>query len=278
MLITSWSVISHMFGKYLVHLADRLETRVQIHCSSIDGHPRQWNFVVEDSNPLPGSIDLTVLTPAFYSRLVAYRSLQSAFDAEVLATDFAENQTAHISDKGTFCTSLLHQSSSDTNPQIKQQHQHQPKSVIDIVAWRLVYLLRRPPIPGPYPSPALPSERANTAQSRTPELSKTYAMTSAETERGPNPLDTFVQRSCGQDEQREYRRALLRLFLANSVALGSLELLRCYRLMARVLGAGLVLVLLHGGASDLMFERWLWPGLITVFLWNCCGRLEAEFM
>ena len=222
-----------------------------------------------------------MLTPAFYSRLVCYQTLQSAFAAEVLAPRSEENQTAQMSDKGSLLASLLHAPVPDPSPHTKR-HQNQPdESVLDIIAWRLVYLLRRPPVPGTYPFPALPSQRAKAKnQPSTLKLSDPHSTKASaeESKPGPNFLDAFVRSSCGRDEQREYRRALVRVFLANGIALGSVELLWWYRLMARGLTAGLLLVGPLDRHSQPVFESWVWRGLIMLFLCVGWSWLENGFL
>ena len=57
---------------------------------------------------------------------------------------------------------------------------------------------------------------------------------------GLNFLDTFVRYSCGLNEQRTYRRAVLRTILARRIAVGSVSLLWFYRLILKGLSAAAV--------------------------------------
>lgn len=96
-----------------------------------------------------------------------------------------------------------------------------------------------------------------------------------------NFLDVFVQRACSKDERRGYQRTVLRLFLADRVAMGSVALLRCYGLVFRVLVV-VVAVWVGGGVlrtdGEHISGSWVSRGLVAGFLCIGWGWLESRFL
>lgn len=182
-----------------------------------------------------------VLTPAFFSRLASYQTLDAALTAEVLSPDAEENRTAQVSDTGELCALLAQASLSDQNIPAYQD-QNQIETLLDRIAWKLISYLRRQPQAGSYPSPGHPQTRRGKP---THDASNPPSLSSAEDALTPGTvsfLDIFVQRACSKDERREYQRTVLRLFLAARVTMGSVALLRLYGLVFRILLVVVVVV------------------------------------
>lgn len=134
------------------------------------------------------------------------------------------------------------------------------------MSWRTVYLLRQDPEKGTYPSPGLPKSRLKglIKAAKTGESDQLVSPTTT-----PNFLDVFVRDHCSRGEQREYRRTLVRLFLANRIAFGSVELLWLYRLVLQ----GVV-----GFTAAWMFSGkggWTWYAITTAAVCLGLGQLKG---
>lgn len=82
-------------------------------------------------------------------------------------------------------------------------------------------------------------------------------------------LDNFVRHACSEDERREYQKTVLRLFLADRAAMGSVALLRWYGLMFRVLAVVVAVWVVRGGAptdGEQMLGSWVVAGAGIIFL------------
>ena len=97
---------------------------------------------------------------------------------------------------------------------------------------------------------------------------------------GPHFLDAFLRHACSPDECRTYRRTVLRLFLADRVAMGSVALLQFYRLLFQVLLVGVATCLVGRAYADveLILEVRVWQGLAAGFLCVGWGWLESFFL
>ena len=267
-----------------MHQIARIETPLEIHYYSTDTEARQWMFntgnevpSTSGQPPIKASIptkQFHVLTPTFYSRLVSYQTFHAALAAEVLSPDAEENRTAQASDTGELCALLAQASLTDQISESMRSDRDQSKFLVDRIAWRLVSCLRREAEAGSYPSPGHSKRRGKSIHAS--DSSKS----SANTMLCPNFLDVFVRHACSPDECRTYRRTVLRLFLANRVALGSVALLQFYRLVVQVLLIAIAACLFGRASTDteLMLEVSVWQGMASGFLCVGWGWLESYFL
>ncbi|KAI9722161.1 MAG: hypothetical protein M1828_004843 [Chrysothrix sp. TS-e1954] len=154
----------------------------------------------------PQTMELRIVTPAFYSRFVYYHNDESAFTSELLDTRL-ENRTARISDE-ELCQPLA---SSGPCTAIAK-HADDTMDTSTALGWSLLRRLRRIPDRGLYPYPALPSLRSS--QPKHPEEEHMIHSNSF------SSFDRFIKASCSEQEQKEYRRVATRIFLSVKRTLG----------------------------------------------------------
>ena len=199
--------------------------------------------------------DLCVLTPKFYGRFASHTSLRDSFEAEILSEDAEENRTAQVSNSEVFCDLLLLSS----NKSLSNASHANTKGLLDQFQWLLVYLIRTPPPMGLYPrlgNPHLRTQadvRGAAAKVSIPTISLSHRMHC-----GPGFLDIFVLESCSLHDQAAYRRALIRIFLSNRLALGDERILHAYEVIFKILIATI--------AGRILWVRWL-SGVIIFDAW-----------
>lgn len=145
-------------------------------------------------------LEIRVLTPAFYSRLVHYTDLSEAVDRECIFTD-EKNRTLWIC-RPQLLPSLLPRRSS-----FKTDDQRLPviyRSYLDELRWRILRKLRCPP--------------ADPVYSMTP-TSSSFHIDDIRA-RPYSELDNFVRKSKDCLYAGEYRRAATKLFLAQRYCFG----------------------------------------------------------
>lgn len=162
-------------------------------------------------------------TPAFYCRDVSYQDLNVALAGEVRSIDAAENRTAEVSHMGELCTLLIRVVYREHNV---ERHRHEPKSVSDRFAWKLVAVLKRQA--DSYPSHGPPRQRYNNGDGlKTLSPFYRWKITSQRCLLAPS-----VWHACTRDERKKYQRTVMRFLLVKRIALGSVARLQRYWLLS----------------------------------------------
>jgi len=210
-------MIYKVFSHYLTMLVDQtavpfcITLKTSIPWSKTD---RIITWGEDDANSRMKNIEIRVLTPAFYSRLVHYTYTSEAVDRECIFTD-ERNRTLWI------CRpQLLPLLLSERLPLWAKDKKvlAVERSYLDETRWLLLKKLRCAP--------------ADPAYSVTPK-----SPTSTVNDIRPRPyseLDEFVRSVKGQQYAGEYRRAVTKLFLAQRFCFGYSEVVSLVDLILRV--------------------------------------------
>ncbi|KAF9728806.1 hypothetical protein PMIN06_005993 [Paraphaeosphaeria minitans] len=216
---------------YLVHLSEdpfwiRFETAIPDKPKDVvaSTHRRDRHSDVK-------SLDIRVLTGAFYSRFVHYSHTSEAFDRECLFTD-EKNRTLWISQPGLL-PELLPKRLED----LKEQEGFVERSFLDELRWTLLRKLRCPPADPAYPiSP-------RSAQFDLDDIR----------EHNFSELDRYVRGTPGMHYAGHYRRTVTKLFLAQRYALGFTEVIDlldfCLRAMLCWFGASMLVPYTQAGGQ-----------------------------
>ena len=219
------SILEKIFRLYLRHVVQKHPKPISVQYTAAE--QSSYCFIREEkfSNLLPPkdaesleTIRIQVLTPAFYSRFVHYRTMGEAIEAEFLIEP-EHNQTAYVSD-AALLDLLFNQEEVGRPGRRRMRTGH---FALSHSGWNLLYWLRSSPDAPSYPPQLLPSSKAAALRARD---SGSIAPANE-----PTPLDNFVRRHCSGQEQSQYRRAVTRLFLSKRIALGFVPLLNVYRLL-----------------------------------------------
>lgn len=159
------------------------------------------------------NLEIRILTPAFYSRLIHYSYTSEAFDRECLFTD-ERNRTLWVCRPQLLALLLEEKSSIQTAglPAVNRSH-------LNELRWTFLRKLRCPP--------------SAPAYSLTPK-SSVFNIDDIR----PRPyseLDNFVRSFRGYSYAAEYRRAVTKLFLAQRFCFGFSEVVTLVDLSLRVL-------------------------------------------
>jgi hypothetical protein len=156
-------------------------------------------------------IEIRVLTPAFYSRLMHYTYTSEAFDRECIFTD-ERNRTLWICRPQLLALLISERSSLGEDMEMPPVR----RSYLDELRWMLLKRLRCAP-----PDPAY---------SVTPQSSGVNDIR-------PRPyseLDNFVRSFFGKEHAGEYRRIVTKLFLAQRFCFGFPEIVGLVDLILRM--------------------------------------------
>jgi hypothetical protein len=160
------------------------------------------------------NIELRILTPTFYSRLIHYTYTSEAFDRECIFTD-ERNRTMWLC-RPQLLPFLLSERSS-----LAIEHKDMPpvrRSYLGELRWRLLRSLRCAP--------------ADPAYSLTPQ-SSLFNVDDIRS-RPYSELDNFVRSFWGQQFAGEYRRIVTKLFLAQRFCFGFSEIVGLVDLILRL--------------------------------------------
>ena len=198
------------FRKYLRSLVERSPTPIVVHYIP-SGDPEVSEEVIRspsatDLNESTDGIKIKILTPVFYSRFVHH-----AHDSEAIFCELAESCT-FWTDRPEQLTKIFLKKGS---PPLLSS------SLVDYVWFRIIKSLRRRPrkIERPFTSADKPSSPNTRMDIRDFRMSS---------------MDAFI---LGQEDdtlKKAYRTAVLRLFMADRVALGSTTSLGMMELLGRV--------------------------------------------
>ncbi|RGP68110.1 cyclopropane-fatty-acyl-phospholipid synthase [Fusarium longipes] len=203
-------VLERVFRAYLRNLVEGLSTPVIIrYTPSGDADVSEEVMrspLIVDSNETANEINIKILTPAFYSRFVHY-----AHDSEAIFCELAESCTFWTDKPEQLTRIFLKKGSSPLHA----------SSIVDYVWFQLIKRMRRLPrkIERPLSSADKSSSPPNGIDIRNFRISS---------------MDAFV---IGQGDTRlkeAYKPAVLRVFVADRIALGSTTLLGMMELLGRV--------------------------------------------
>jgi hypothetical protein len=211
------STLYEVFRNYLRKLVEEAEVDFNITLkASIPNVPT--NMVcpthVPGRNRPKKNMEIRVLTPAFYSRLIHYTYTSEAIDRECVFTD-ERNRTLWMC-RPQLLPLLLSERSSirledKETPPVRRSH-------LDELRWWLLKKLRCPP--------------ADPAYSVTPQSSA--ANVDDIRARPYSELDRYVRGFFGQQYACEYRRTVTKLFLAQRLCFGIPEIVGLVDLVIRV--------------------------------------------
>ncbi|RMZ67536.1 dna-binding wrky domain-containing [Pyrenophora seminiperda CCB06] len=211
------TTIYKVFALYLTTLVNQTSVPFRITLKTSIPEP-VTNLITtcgEDTgNPRMRYIEIRVLTPGFYSRLVHYTYTSEAVDRECIFTD-ERNRTLWICRPQLLPLLLSERSSIQIN---EQGVRAVPRTYLDELRWLLLKKLRCAP--------------ADPAYSVTPK--STTSTVNDIRHRPYSELDKFVRSVGGQPYAGEYRRAVTKLFLAQRFCFGFSEVVGLVDLVLRV--------------------------------------------
>ncbi|KAF2832612.1 hypothetical protein CC86DRAFT_341260 [Ophiobolus disseminans] len=149
-------------------------------------------------------LEITVLTPAFYSRFVHYAHTSEAFDRECIFTD-EKNRTLWVSQPQLLAV-LINESrhvEAGSGVVVKRSYFHE-------LRWKLIKKLRC--------APALPADAVSTPSNAEATAEDVRSLPYSE-------LDLYVRSFRGRVWAKEYRRIVTKLFLAQRFGLGFAEVI-----------------------------------------------------
>jgi hypothetical protein len=227
--------VSHFFERYLEYLIKQYPEPLRVqYTSNLSGstsrvysNPRCDELRPPDQTNV--DLKICVISPAFFARFVHYVHSGEAFDRECVFTD-EKNRTVWVSSP-ELLYSLLSISSSTSA-------QAGPLSILQRMRWQLHAVLRCPPPAQVYPS----SMRVAGAEDiRRTELSE---------------LDRFVMKYM-RAQAVAYRRLCARLFLAQRLAFGFVQILDlidfAFRASLAWLAAGATVDICNGSGTRACF-------------------------
>ncbi|KAJ4133593.1 hypothetical protein NW768_005181 [Fusarium equiseti] len=215
--------LQRIFRKYLCSLVERSPMPIVV-CYIPSGDPEVSEEVMRspsaiDSDESTNEIKIKILTPIFYSRFVHY-----AHDSEAIFCELAESHT-FWTDRPEQLTKIFLKKGS---PPL-----HSP-SFVDYVWFKIIKSLRRRPrkIERPLTSADKPSPPNTGIDIREFRMSS---------------MDAFVLEQEDDTLKKAYRTAILRLFVADRVTLGSTTSLGMMELLGRVgMSWALASLITHG--------------------------------
>lgn len=207
-------VIEVFFRRYLDYVIRNYNGSIQFAYRPARGLGLQDKFVLGSGSGAERQVTMTVLTPAFYSRLVHYASLMDAIVAEGCCEDL-RNRTIELNDPESFIRVLLaieHAPLLDNSAKFNGRH-----SILDNIRWHILGTLRCAPSQHSYPAA---HSNATIASHGDKRMSRVLS-----------PLDIFVSRYF-MDSWR-YRRQVSAFFIAQRGFGGFLPLLNATDLACR---------------------------------------------
>ena len=260
------SCISRIFLKYLNHYVLSFDGQVEVYYTSADDEARQYRLAssdtpvestesdysrIDEDKDLDSRDKFHVLTPAFYSRLVSYKTFSDVVQSEILTVD--ENQTAQMSGIGSGqLYQILTRGATNGPYDTTERKLPATMSFSDKLIWSLVCFLRCDPMPASYPD--LNAQTHNDKHIQDEEgiagSAKSSLLTSWLNTR-LTFLDNFVQKHCSKNEKRKYQAALIAVFLEKRLlGVDVLAVLRRWSLVIAPLL--IVLLLLRGRVGPLL--------------------------
>ncbi|KAE8844435.1 hypothetical protein PTNB85_02700 [Pyrenophora teres f. teres] len=211
------TLVYQAFKNYLTMLVNQTAVPFRITLkTSIPDPEVDWitTWGEDGVNPRMKNIEIRVLTPGFYSRLVHYTYTSEAVDRECIFTD-ERNRTLWICRPQLLPLLLSQRSSIQIN---KNDVRAVKRSYLDELRWSLLKKLRCAP--------------ADPAYSVTPKIAN--ATVNDIRHRSYSELDKFVRSFEGRSYAGEYRRTATKLFLAQRFCFGFSEVVGLVDFILRV--------------------------------------------
>jgi hypothetical protein len=199
--------LESFFDRYLNYLVSQSKSDIKVvYKSGLEPSPtRVYHSPKNKPTTRSETLELRVLSPAFFGRCAHYSHTIEAFDRESIFTD-EKNRTIWVSRPDLLARLLSgERDGKDCTSQVQRVEQ---------LRWKVFQQLRCPPAITMYPFPK--------QGSRTEDIQFI----------GATPLDHFVQASCR--DAWLYRRQCARLFLAQRFAYGLTTIIDLFDLLLRV--------------------------------------------
>lgn len=193
-------MIENLFRQYLAVQIRKSTKPISVVYKSAPGLAVQPKHLCRQMKDFPESttdIEVEVLTPAFYSRLVHYHSVREAIREEALCTD-PRNRTLFVSDP-TRLSIIFDEAMNPRKPRFDDLH----VLGLDRLRWEILRMLRCNPAAQSFLEAATPDDVKSTDDSKMTCFSQ---------------LDIYVAQSSIDDGL--YRRSVTQLFLAQRYTAG----------------------------------------------------------
>ncbi|XPS95525.1 hypothetical protein M3J09_004813 [Ascochyta lentis] len=259
---TSSEITLHqIFHDYLSHVVKTAQDdfRIILHTTIPDTPKQTIEITRSPRGQAVKELEIRVLTPAFYSRFIHYAHTLEAFDHECIFTD-EKNRTCWVS-RPELLTQLLGQS----RPESSRSSNHKTRDYLNGLRWSLLKKLR-----------CAPAEPAYNATPKDHEFR-------LEDIRGTSfsEMDVFVRNQREQKYAGEYRRILIKLFLAQRFCLGFPQIISLVDSILRVLlcfHAARQVSFSSGFTRYALLERGWWPlsrGIVVAIVTHAYGLLKG---
>ncbi|KAI9805748.1 MAG: hypothetical protein M1833_005241 [Piccolia ochrophora] len=205
-------ILELYFRQYLRHQVETSATPLTVDYvmpSNVSAATETFR-TVGTSDP-PQHLTIKISSPIFYSRFVRYAHPMEAVSAEYLCAR-EDSKTLWTSDP-TLLPVLFERRSSHKESTVAPSH-----GVADHWRWSIIRYLRRTPSP--------PQDNQNPSKAPTQSCEDIRLLPLA-------PIDEFVIGQCSYEESRDYRRNVMKLFLADYLAFGIPAMLHAYDLVLR---------------------------------------------
>ena len=218
--LTVWPrIIESYFQDFLRHRVEHSSSPMVVtYIPALRNSGKVMNFSSPDAQLVPSEasrLEIKVLTPAFYSRLVHYVDFREALIAEALSPP-EENHTLDTSDLSVLTTLLDQPLKSAIS---KSDSTSDPRRASKCWKWSLLSAVRPLPPAQSYPSGASPVKQMARGEACRRALS---------------PLDNFVSSTGSAAYAHRYRQTLIELFLSEYIAFGSCSLLHGYGVLLQI--------------------------------------------
>ena len=154
----------------------------------------------KDSDSDARILDFKVLTPVFYSRFVHY-----AHDLEAFFSEFHESGTIWLSQPSVLPELVLK----------KPRPQHSVPNIVNYVYFKAIQNLRRRPAPIEGPNTSSGATKQSVVEKKSDI--RTFRLSA---------MDGYILTESTLAEQKKYRMEVLKLFISDRIALGSVDLLK----------------------------------------------------
>ncbi|KAI9813266.1 MAG: hypothetical protein M1827_004208 [Pycnora praestabilis] len=213
--------LERYFRGYLKQQVEQCETTLAVkYTAAAEDHPRREETYVSSAKTHSYStleyLEITVITPAFYSRFVHYLDPLEAFQKEFLEA-VEENKTIGISKPGLLPLIFAH--AKETDNSFRKGEESSYSTYTESWGWSLLNRLRSLP-----PEPNYASKSSSSSDS----LSDNKLVSSH------CQIDDFVKEHCSCHGIMEYKETVIELFLSEKIALGYPALLHFYDFLLRL--------------------------------------------
>lgn len=228
------------FRKYLRYLVENSEASLQVVYTTAgipNAVPETFASTLSKQSESIEKLEFKVLTPLFYNRFIHY-----AHDSEALFSEFSESGSIWLSDPPLLKTLLLESKSSsksnptrerDTPPSSSMMNSKINSKINTIYLNIIQHLRTRPDIL----SIAQPGKKIKNISTTTPIIQKKITNKGDIRKLPLSGMDKYVFETGTEKEKGAYVRLVLKIFISERVALGSLDGLWMELFLVRCVGA-----------------------------------------